>query len=223
MNNISENDNSAAIIPFFNEADTIDSIIKSVLQYVDFVVAVNDGSTDSSKNRITINERVFILSNDRNEGKGSALRKGFLFCIEKKFRTVITIDADLQHDPSCIPDLIRALDNSDIVIGNRLNDLSSMPVQRILSNKLTSLLLSLKTGINIKDSQCGFRAFRGNVLPNILPSFPGYEAESEMIIKAARANLKVDFVPVPTIYAGEKSKMNPINAITGFLKVLFMH
>jgi hypothetical protein len=96
-----------------------------------------------------------------------------------------------------------------------------MPFQRIMSNKLASFLLSKKTGVKIIDSQCGFRAFSVEVLKKALTRSNGYEAESEIIILAARAGFNIGFVEVPTIYGNEKSKMNPVKAIFGFIKVLF--
>ena len=127
----------------------------------------------------------------------------------------------MQHNPKSIPALLSGLDNFDLVMGNRLKDLSGMPFQRIMSNKLTSFLLSKKTGMKIIDSQCGFRAFSKNVLQKVHTRSNGYEAESEIIILAARAGFKIGFVEVQTIYGNEKSKMNPVKAIFGFIKVLF--
>jgi hypothetical protein len=96
-----------------------------------------------------------------------------------------------------------------------------MPFQRILSNRITSFLLSIKTGQQIKDSQCGFRAYKKVVLENVRTKSIGYEAESEILIYAARKGYKIGFINIPTIYGNEKSKMNPIQAIIGFIKVLF--
>ena len=127
----------------------------------------------------------------------------------------------MQHNPESIPALLSGLDNFDLVLGNRLKDLSEMPFQRIMSNKLASFLLSKKTGIKIIDSQCGFRALSVKVLKKVHTRSNGYEAESEIIILAARAGFNIGFVEVPTIYRNEKSKMNPIKAIFGFIKVLF--
>jgi len=127
----------------------------------------------------------------------------------------------MQHNPKSIPALLSGLDNFDLVVGNRLKDLSGMPFQRIMSNKLTSFLLSKKTGMKIIDSQCGFRAFSREVLLNVQSRSNGYEAESEIIILATRAGFKIGFVEVQTIYGNEKSKLNPVKAIIGFIKVLF--
>jgi len=127
----------------------------------------------------------------------------------------------LQHNPESIPDLLSGLKYFDLVLGNRLKDLSGMPFQRRMSNKLTSFLLSLKTGMKIIDSQCGFRAFGVEVFRKVLTRSNGYEAESEIIILAARAGFNIGFVEVQSIYGNEKSKMNPLKAILGFIKILF--
>jgi glycosyltransferase involved in cell wall biosynthesis len=209
------------VIPFYNESTTIKKIIEDTLNYVELVIAVNDGSTDDSVSQIFINENVIVLSEPENRGKGFALRKGCDRAVELGCDAVITIDADLQHDPESIPALLAGLNNFDLVLGNRLKDISAMPFQRIVSNKLTSFLLSKKTGMKIIDSQCGFRAINMRVLQKVHTRSNGYEAESEIIILTARAGFKIGFVEVPTIYGNEKSKMKPVKTIFGFIKVLF--
>ncbi|MGD8307599.1 MAG: hypothetical protein PVF17_13160, partial [Ignavibacteria bacterium] len=88
--------------------------------------------------------------------------------------------------------------------------------------KLTSFLLSIKTGCRLLDSQCGFRAFKSDVVKNIETTYPGYEAESEILILAARNNYKIGFCNISTIYGNQKSKMNPIKTTFGFIKILFI-
>ena len=90
-----------------------------------------------------------------------------------------------------------------------------------MSNKITSFLLSLKTGKKIIDSQCGFRAYRAEVIKNIKTVKNGYDAESEIIIKASRKGYKIGFTDISTIYGNEESKMSPIKTTFNFIKVLF--
>jgi glycosyltransferase involved in cell wall biosynthesis len=213
--------NVCAVIPFFNEENTIKEIIEKTFNYVDLIICIDDGSTDSSLSKIPVNENLIVLKNNVNSGKGFSLRKGFEKSIELNTNYTITIDADLQHPPEKIPFFIEQLKTKDLVVGNRLSNLSEMPLQRIMSNKITSKFLSLKTKTKIIDSQCGYRGFRTEILKLILPVYNGYEAESEMLVKAARNNLKISFIDIPTIYGNEKSKMRPVQAIKGFIKVLF--
>ena len=214
------NESVCAIVPFYNEKGTLLILLSNTLSYVTTIIAVNDGSTDDLYIPERNKQNVRVIDLEKNFGKGRALSVGFEEAIRQGFEYVVTLDADLQHDPNFIPDLLQALDRYDIVIGNRLNSLKDMPFQRRLSNKLTSYFLTKKTGQKIIDSQCGFRAYRAEVLRNVKTNYMGYEAESEMLIRAARSGFKIGFIDIPTIYGNEKSKMKPVQAIFGFIKVL---
>lgn len=220
MNRLKEKNRVAAIIPFYNECETIGIVINDTLQYVDEVFAVNDGSTDGSAEVITKSEKIELITFNKNYGKGCALRAGFQKVLDEDFTHVVTLDADLQHKPDEITKLISLIDEYDIVIGNRLNNLKSMPLSRKISNRLTSFFLTIKTGQQILDSQCGFRAYRAEVLKNIQTKENGFEAETEMILLAAKKGYKIGFADVSTIYGKEKSKMTPVKTTIGFIKLL---
>jgi glycosyltransferase involved in cell wall biosynthesis len=215
------NNKIAAVIPFFNERSTINQIVQSTLNYVKTVVAIDDGSTDNYSQNITLLENVILLKNDTNQGKGFALRRGLNYAVEKGFDAVITLDADLQHNPVEIPLLCSRLDEYPIVIGNRLKNLKGMPLQRRMSNKLTSSLLTIKTGQKILDSQSGFRVYRAEVIKNVITTKNGFEAESEILINASRKGYRIGFADISTIYGNEMSKMNPVTSTIGFIKLLF--
>jgi glycosyltransferase involved in cell wall biosynthesis len=221
LNNLENKNNIAAVIPFFNENKTIYQIVINTLKYVDCVIAVDDGSTDDSSSKIIENRDIILIKIKVNRGKGFALREGLNEGVKKGYTQIITIDADLQHNPDEIPLLINELNNFDIVIGNRLNNLVNMPLQRIMSNKITSFFLSLKTGKKIIDSQCGFRAYKAEVIKNCKTVKNGYEAESEILIKASRKDYKIGFTDISTIYGNEESKINPFKTTFNFVKVLF--
>lgn len=211
----------AALIPFFNEESTINQIIQSTLKHVDAVIAIDDGSTDGASANISFSENITLLKNNNNRGKGFALRKGLNYAVENGFDKLVTLDADLQHNPDEIPLLISKLSEYHIVIGNRLNNLKAMPIQRRVSNKITSNLLSIKTGQKILDSQSGFRAYRAEVIKNVKTDEDGYEAESEILIKASRLGYLIGFADISTIYGDQISKMTPVKSTLGFIKLLF--
>jgi glycosyltransferase involved in cell wall biosynthesis len=223
LNRLNQKVKVCAVIPFYNEKNFLFDVVSETLSFVDFIVAVNDGSSDGSEKTIANLDRVQVISLNHNYGKGYALQVGFNECIKNNYDIVFTLDADKQHDPAFIPDFISQFNNFDIVIGNRLTDTSKMPIQRILSNKMTSFLLSVKTGQKIIDSQCGFRAYNINVLKLIKTFSVGYEAESEILISSAKRDFKIGFIKIPTIYGNEKSKMSSFSAILGFIKVLLKY
>lgn len=208
------------MIPFFNEEIHLRNVVIKTLNYVDEIIAVNDGSTDNSVDQIKGIEKVTLINIPLNKGKGYALRSGFTESLKIKSDITLTIDADMQHDPDYIPLLLNKTDSFDIVIGNRLNNVERMPYHRRISNYLTSFLLSKKLKVKIEDSQCGYRAYRTRIFSNIELFMNGFEAESEILVKAAKNNFSIGFVDIPTIYADEKSKMKSFQAIKGFIKVL---
>jgi glycosyltransferase involved in cell wall biosynthesis len=163
-----------AVVPFFNEKETLRTVLDVTLDLVDFIIAVNDGSTDDDYLDLQNNSKLKIINFERNSGKGKALKSGFEEAVKSGFKTVLTLDADLQHEQKHIPKLINALSSFDIVIGNRLKNLKGMPIQRKLSNTLTSFFLTLKTGQKILDSQCGFRAFKIEVLKKVKTRYNGF-------------------------------------------------
>lgn len=209
-----------AVIPFYNEEKQIKNVTENVLKYVDLIILVNDGSTDKSVNNLPQSENILLINHPRNMGKGAALKSGFKKSIELETMITISIDGDNQHDPRFISNLVEATKNYDCVIGNRKRNTSSMPFPRRLSNYLTSKILSLKTGTIIQDSQSGYRAFRTNILPNVLPNYAGFEAESEMIVKICKNNYSIGFQEISTIYGDDDSKMKVIPTILGFIKVI---
>lgn len=220
MTSIEKTNRVCAVIPFYNEERFIKKVVTDTLKYVDKIIAVNDGSTDKSIEHLQSIPGVEIINLKKNNGKGFALQQGFEEALNRNIEFIITLDGDGQHPPESIPLLLNKIENFDIVIGNRLDDLSSMPIHRRLSNKLTSFLLSKKLGTKIYDSQSGFRIYKHEVLRKIKTVFSGFEAESEILVKAVRNGFKVGFINIPTIYGDEKSKMKSMQAIKGFIKVM---
>ncbi|GJQ63787.1 MAG: dolichyl-phosphate mannose synthase [Melioribacteraceae bacterium] len=219
----SENKNrTCAIIPFFNERFTIDEVVKRTIPYVDHVFLIDDGSTDNYKISEYPPQNISLLRHEVNIGKGAALRTGFEHAFNKGYDPVITLDGDLQHEPEKIPLFIAALKNYDIVIGSRMNDTKSMPVQRILSNKITSAMVYIKTGKKVFDSQSGFRGYNSRFIRSFNGISNNWGAETEILIIAAKKGAQFGSVPVPTIYNDlNTSKMQPLRAIFQFLRAIF--
>lgn len=215
---------TGVLIPAYNAENTLPALIAKLVQYVPAqnVLVVNDGSTDNTA-AVARAAGVQVISTEVNRGKGSALSKGFeVLKSDGRFGNVITMDADLQHPADRIPDLIQAKSRTgaDIVIGRRRRQGSKMPIHRILSNSITSFLVSARTGRKIPDSQCGFRLIGMDVLAEITVNSAGFEAETEFLIRAVRKGFTVEFVPVETIYDGEKSHMQNWKTTVNFIKVL---
>jgi glycosyltransferase involved in cell wall biosynthesis len=215
---------TSVLIPAYNAGTSLEELVNRLRRSVGDmrIIVVDDGSIDNTT-EIAHLVGATVLRHDKNCGKGATLQTGFDFLKKQPdVEFILTLDADLQHQPEDIQKFfnIQQQTSADIVIGWRERAGTKMPVHRIISNTLTSALVSLKTGMKIKDSQCGFRLIRKRVLENIQLESRGYEAETELLIKAAQLKFKIEFVPVYTVYGSEKSYMTHWATTMNFLKVL---
>lgn len=210
---------TAVAIPAYNSADTIGLVISQVAAHVkpENIFVVDDGSTDNTE-LFARDKGVWVLRHNTRRGKGSALRDAVRKIIEQDYEWIITLDSDLQHDPGEIPNFQSAAERFEVVIGKRAISPDGMPFHRFLSNSITTKLISLRTGIDVEDSQCGYRLFHTEVLKKVDSRYGGYDYESDILIKAALAGYSIGYVPIKTIYNDSKSSISVID-IFRFMKV----
>jgi glycosyltransferase involved in cell wall biosynthesis len=214
---------TAILIPAFNAAQSLGSLLEKIPQNIGdgCIVVVDDGSTDDTS-RIAADAGAVVIRHERNRGKGAALRSGFEYVLAStRSDSVLTMDADLQHDPAEISKFLAAWETgcTDIVLGCRRFG-SGMPIHRILSNTISSSLVSARTGARIRDSQTGFRLIAREVLLSVELEADGYEAETEFLIKAAQKGFRISSVPIATIYGTAPSHMTHWKTTKRFLQVL---
>lgn len=201
------------VIPAYNEEKKIDLLLKKISNLFPLrnVLVVDDGSTDDTPS-IAKNARVNLISHHTNMGKGMALKTGFEFAIKNGYHAVITMDSDLQHDPSEIPKFLKTYKESgDLIIGTRHPSIKEMPFIRFMVNHTTSLVASLLSGTRVRDSQSGYRLLKTDLLRNIDIETYRFQTETEIIVKAARLGYEVKEIPVQTLYLNEtKSHINPV-------------
>lgn len=213
------------IVPAFNAEQTLPELLTRLRQSVGTIrtLIVDDGSMDKTVDVATA-AQAMVVQHKTNRGKGAALQTGFDYVKRfSDFNFVLTMDADLQHCPEDIPAFFEAQQHvdADIVIGSRRRMGNGMPLPRILSNTITSALVGMRTGGNVQDSQCGFRLMRRRVIESIRLESTGFEAETEFLIKSARMGFQIEFVPIRTVYANEKSYMTHWATTLNFIKILF--
>jgi glycosyltransferase involved in cell wall biosynthesis len=212
------------LIPAYNASLTISELIENTSKFVDksSIVVIDDGSKDQTF-EIAKNAGAMVLKHERNEGKGEALKTGFRYAQKKNYEALITMDADLQHDPSSIENFLQKANENinDIIIGTRDINLRKMPFARWLTNNLTSVILSILSGQRIRDSQSGYRLISTCVLKRIKLKAKKYDLESEILVKAGRCGFKIDAIPIGTIYRGNKSFINPLVDTGRFIKVMW--
>jgi len=186
---------------------------------IQHLLVIDDGSLDATA-QILNDNGIPHLSHETNLGKGAAIKSGAKWAIENNFHWILTLDADQQHPPSSIPVFIERMKSKVILTGQR-SDLKSMPLLRILSNKFTSLLLSIRTNSSLRDSQCGFRLIPLSLFEKIEFQQNGFQFESELLIKASMSGYSIEHVKIPTVYGLEKSAMRNIRDTLKFAAMYF--
>lgn len=210
------------LVPAYNAARHLPELIARLRKFVcdENLLIVNDGSTDDSA-EVLRRSAVNHIEFPQNQGKGAALMAGFNYAISKRYRSVLTIDADLQHLPEEIPRFY-ALDNGHrIVIGTRKMDLKIMPFDRWLTNNLTSMIISVFSTQRVRDSQSGFRLIPTRVLEAMRLKTVGYDFESEMLFKAGAIGCAIAEVPISTVYEGSASYINPLKDTGRFIRQIW--
>jgi glycosyltransferase involved in cell wall biosynthesis len=196
----------AVLIPCFNEARTIGHLVAAVRQSISGVWVVDDGSSDLTRAQAEKAGAV-VIRHETNLGKGASLRAGLTALGNANFEWVITLDGDMQHDPADIGQFSK---QADLVIGNRMAHADKMPPVRRFVNRWTSEKISRRLGLDVPDSQCGFRLIRLAAYQNVHLRESRFAFESEMIVAFARAGYKIDFVPIQTLPAIRGSRIHPI-------------
>ena len=214
----------ACIVPAYQAARTVGEVVsalRAALPGVD-VVVVDDGSADDTGG-IARAAGAEVLRFGANRGKGAALRAGFAAARDRGADALLSVDADGQHDPAAAPALLAALADADLVIGTRPRAGTRMPIQRRMSNALSSAAISRCAGCTIADAQSGFRAMRADVLRRVEPRGDRYEYETDLLILAARAGFAIVGVPVPTIYGGARSHFRPLHDASRVVATIWRH
>ena len=184
----------AVAIPALNAEPSVAEVVRRCLPVAKEVLVVDDGSSDSTA-AAARQAGARVLVHSTNMGKGRALQTAFddLF---GKVSLVATVDADGQHVPEEIPKLVRAADAADLVIGTRDHHFASMSRVRRTSNRLSSAAISKLAGRALSDVQSGFRLYGEALFRQIGFPEPGFEAESAVVVRAARRGLSIALVPV---------------------------
>lgn len=210
-----------AVIPAYNEENQVGRVVRQVRAQHLPVLVVDDGSTDDTVARAeTAGARV--IRQGENRGKGSALHAGFRWALAQGYDAILTLDADGQHDPAEIPLFLEAFaeNRHDLLIGARNFD--DMPWTRYTMNILGRWTFTWVMGEPMLDNQSGYRLLTRRLAAACLESKEaGYEFEVDMIVICFQRGYTLGWVPIQTIYNGERSHINHVKHVYNYLRLLW--
>lgn len=200
-----------AVLPAFNEEITIGSIVILTKPYVDSILVIDDGSSDRTSDVASI-AGADVVRHTVNLGKGAALKTGFSYC--NGADVIVTMDTDGQHNPADIPRLVAPIlaGKADMVNGSRYigGSFQGTPIYRRIGQIILDKVTNMNSGIDITDTQSGFRAFSISAIAVFRLEQQGMAIESEMLTDAAKFGLRIKEVEIGVRYDVDGSSMNPI-------------
>ena len=199
-------------LPMYNEEETIGSVITNVIDHVDKVICVDDGSSDSSA-RIAESCGAIVHRHRVNRGYGGALKSLFAKAIEMDADCLVVLDSDGQHNCEDIPKLLEPIlsGEADFVIGSRFIEgggSEDMPAYRRLGIKVITAASNLSSDLAIQDTQSGFRAFSKLAIERLRFDSEGMELSLEMLEDAHEKDLKIKEVPTVIRYDVPKGRLD---------------
>src|ERR1700720_4596822 len=191
----------AGVIPCLNEAAAIGPLVQAVRQRLPNVFVVDDGSTDGTAARAE-EGGAHVLRHPATCGKGAALHTGWQCARDHGFTWALALDGDGQHSPDDISAFFECAERTSaaLVVGNRMNNGTRMPLLRRFVNGWMSGSLSRAAGCFLPDSQCGFRLMNLEAWSGMRLTTTHFEIESETLLAFVAAGCAVEFVPVRVIY-----------------------
>jgi glycosyltransferase involved in cell wall biosynthesis len=226
---------TAAVIPAYQDEKHIGDIVRRTCERLDYVVVIDDGSTDQTAQRAS-EAGAEVIVHDQNRGKGEAIKTGLghWFAaanpsrdgLNRQITWAILLDSDGQHLPEEIDRFLSAAaaaTRPSFFIGTRMNNIAGMPFIRRLVNRYMSNQISRLCGQKIPDTQCGFRMVGRELAPELLRGGHRFEYETEVLIIASCKGYRIQSVPITTVYSDEVSKINPVRDTLRFFKLIWRY
>jgi len=192
------------VIPANNEAETLGAVLDGAMPLVDRVLVVDDGSDDGTAD-VARAAGADLLVHTERRGKGTALRSALDVLLPRVGGYLLFMDGDGQHDPADLPAMLAALERNPrphVVLGCRLRQetRAEIPRLRYVTNLFGKFVLSRVTGLDVGDSQTGFRLISVDRLRELELDSSGFEIETEILLKLAARKIHLVNVPVSITY-----------------------
>ena len=179
---------TVVLIPTYNNAGTLENVLRRALAQGLPVLVVDDGSTDHTAEILSSIPEVKVVRHERNRGKGQALKTGFRKARSQGYKFAVTLDSDGQHFPEDIPALLAAAGDRTLVVGSRPR--MGADGGGSFANRFSNFWFRLYTWTALPDTQTGFRLYPLDQLPSQSLLSARYEAELTLLVFSAWKGLE---------------------------------
>ncbi len=213
------------VIPVYNCAEPAIRVARACRRNHVHVLVVDDGSTDADLHARLDGTDIAVVRHDRNRGKGQALVTAMHYLAGHDGTHMITLDGDGQHLPEDIPKLMDAIreDPEAIVIGCRNFDTLNVPRSSRFGRGFSNFWIRLETGLVLKDTQSGFRAYPLRLLSRLRLAGAHYDFEIEVLVRAVWAGARVMEVPVSVVYPPPRERISHFRPFLDNARLSRMH
>ena len=212
----------AIVIPVYNHGTRISDVLRKASELDCPVFVVDDGSTDNTADMLSSMKNITVLTHRQNLGKGAALRTGFK-AAQKICDWAITLDADGQHKPEDVGNLLEAVGNKNsqrpIVIGTRQGmDGDHVPWTSKFGRKFSNFWVWISGGPFVSDSQSGFRLYPLPEALDLAVRARRFQFEVEILVKANRQGIPILEAPVQVVYQKGAERISHFHPWKDFLR-----
>jgi 1-acyl-sn-glycerol-3-phosphate acyltransferase len=215
------------IIPTYNNAGTIVDIVTRSLNQCKDVIVVCDGCTDNTIELLNeLNTKPIIINLEKNQGKGTALKKGFKHALKLGFSYAITLDGDGQHYPEDISIMLEANMKypGALIVGERKNlESVERSAGSKFANSFSNFWFAIQTAKYLKDTQTGYRLYPLKKLYGLSFLTSRYEAELELMVFASWHGVKLVSVPVNVFYPSKEERISHFHPIKDFFRIFLLN
>lgn len=213
------------LIPTYNNEQTLEKVIRNVLECTSQVIVINDGSTDTTTAILEKFPEVSLVSYAVNQGKGFALRQGFKRAIAEGYEYSISIDSDGQHFAADLYKFLIKLEEhpSAIIMGARNMEQSSVPGKSSFGHKFSNFWFWVETGVTLPDTQSGYRLYPVKLLDGIKFITRKFEFEIEVLVRASWRGIELTHVPVNVFYAEKSKRVSHFRPFKDFTRISILN
>jgi glycosyltransferase involved in cell wall biosynthesis len=215
------------LVPTYNNATTLQSVLDRLQPYTSDILVVNDGSTDNTLEILQhYAHPIHIVTYEKNRGKGHALVTGFREAMKLGYDYAITIDSDGQHYPEDLPLFVNKLKEQKsptIIVGKRELEHKNKSKSAVYATRLANFWFTFQTWKHLPDTQSGYRLYPLHHLHGLNFVTSRYEAEFELLVFAAWHGVDIDTVPIRVYYPPKEERVSHFRPLWDFLRIFALN